>query len=191
MIGVGGMNKKEASRFFTVFLMGLFIIIASAWCLAQMASAVNGAGYGEASGFSAPDADTSDGSSDGQVDLENLGDNLLQRVEFETDLSKIDDSVARGLVEVSNDSKLLLYMGSGSCSDQVILVASPDEKTAESDRGIVEQYLKDARKSFDAYIPKQAKKISDALIITSGCYIAVCVTDDAQNAKEMVLAAFE
>ena len=47
------------------------------------------------------------------------------------------------------------------------------------------------RKSFESYIPEQAKKISDALIIRSGCYIAVCVTTDTDTAKEIILAAFK
>lgn len=49
-------------------------------------------------------------------------------------------------------------MGSGNYSDELVLVTASNESNAESDQEIIEQYLKDMRKSFESYIPEQAKK---------------------------------
>lgn len=185
------MDKKIASRFFTTFLMALFVIVVSIWALVQSVSYIREGGNLINSGQSFAGSSGKDAAGSNQVDMENLGGNILSRVTFETELQQLDDSVARGLVEVADDSKLQLYMGSGNYSDEVILVTASSEKKAKDDQEIVEQYLKDMRKSFEAYIPEQAKKISDALIMRSGCYLAVCVTDDIDNAKEVILAAFE
>ncbi len=188
---MGKTEKKAASRFLTVFLMALFVAIISVWALIQTISyARNGNSAPETLNNTAkvPKNDIEEIS---QVDMENLGENILSRVQFETELQQLEDSLARGLVGVADDSKLQLYMGSGNYSDELVLVTASNESNAESDQEIIEQYLKDMRKSFESYIPEQAKKISDALIIRSGCYIAVCVTTDTDTAKEIILAAFK
>ncbi len=82
-------------------------------------------------------------------------------------------------------------MGNGNYSDELILITASNKENAEADQEAVTQYLKDIRKSFSAYIPEQAKKISDAFNMRSGCYVVVCVTSDIDTAKEIILAAFE
>ena len=126
-----------------------------------------------------------------QVDMDKLGKDILSKVKFETELQQIDKTVAEGLLKVSDGSKLQLYMGNGNYSDELILITAKDKKSAEADQETAVQYLKDMRKSFEAYIPEQAKKISDAFNMRSGCYVVVCVTNDIDTAKEVILKAFE
>ena len=125
------------------------------------------------------------------VDMEQLAQEIIKGVSFETELSVIDNAVAEGMVELSQQSKMVLYMGSGSYSDELLLITSPDETAAEKDQDAVEEHLKDMRTSFESYIPEQAKKISDAVIIRSGCYVVACVTDDSENAKKIILSALD
>ena len=93
--------------------------------------------------------------------------------------------------KTEKESALNIYMGSGNFSDELIIVRSADEEKAEKDQKVVEDYLKDMRKSFEAYIPEQAKKISDAVIIRSGCYVTACVSGDSDNAKDVILSEFK
>lgn len=188
---MGKTEKKAASRFLTVFLMALFVAIISVWALIQTISYARNGNSAPVTLNNTAKVPKNDIEEISQVDMENLGENILSRVQFETELQQLEDSLARGLVGVADDSKLQLYMGSGNYSDELVLVTASNESNAESDQEIIEKYLKDMRKSFESYIPEQAKKISDALIIRSGCYIAVCVTTDTDTAKEIILAAFK
>lgn len=182
-------DKKNTGRFIILLLMALVILIITIWALFQSLS------YIKKPDSSINNQNTSNsnyntGNEIKQVDMDKLGKDILSQVKFETELKQIDETVARGLLEVSDSSKIQLYMGNGNYSDELVLITSADAKSAESDQTIVGQYLSDMKKSFDAYIPEQAKKIADALIQKNGCYTVVCITSDSDNASKIIEAAF-
>ena len=185
------MDKKYVSRFFAVFLMGLFVVVVSIWALAHSFLNIKNGRVLNQTVQGGNNSLSADSRENEIVDMDNLGDNVLSRVAFETEIELIDDAMARGLIRVDDTSELKLYMGSGNYSDLLILVKAASDDIAKSDQEIVEQYLMDMRESFEAYMPEQAKKISDAYIARSGCYLAVCVTNDIDNAEKVILAAFK
>lgn len=125
------------------------------------------------------------------VDIAELTDRLLQEVNYDTKLEMLDNSVASGMVTVQKKSKINLYMGEGTCSDELLVVTSSSEGTAKKDQKAIEQHLMEMKKSFEGYIPEQAAKIEDAVIVRCGCYVVACVTSDAERAKEIVVSAFQ
>lgn len=125
------------------------------------------------------------------VDIAQLIDKLLQDVKYDTDLEILDDSVASGMVTLQKKSKIKLYMGEGTCSDELLVVTATNEAMATKDQKAVEQHLMEMKKSFEGYIPEQAAKIEDAVIIRCGCYVVACVTSDAEKAKEIIVGAFQ
>lgn len=208
-------GRKAKSRSVILFLMLLLTLIIAVWAFIQSVSSVNKepqdagtvvnknttsngdgsragsqAGTGNGSGTSGSDS-SQDNTAGEQVDMEQLAEDILSKVKFETELKQIDETVARGLIEISEDSEILLYMGNGNYSDELLLITSPDTENASTDMETAIQYFKDMRKSFEAYIPEQAKKISDAVAMGSGCYIAFCVTNDTGTAREIIHDAFE
>lgn len=173
-------DKKKTGRVIILIIMALAIFAISVWALLQSLSYIK-----ETDVPKNLDTFTS------HIDIDKLGTDILSKVQFETELKQIDEAVARNLLEISDSSTLQLYMGNGNYSDQLILIISSDNKEALSDQTVLEQYLSDTKKSFDAYIPEQAKKISDAVIKKSGCYTVACVTSDTDTAKEVIKNAFE
>lgn len=125
------------------------------------------------------------------VDIDRLTDQLLNDIKYDTQLEELDESVATGMLALQSDSEVVLYMGDGTCSDQVIIVTSTSEDAATKDQEAVEQHLLDMKKSFEDYIPDQAAKIEDAVIIRCGCYVVACVTDSAEDAKDIIVKAFQ
>lgn len=125
------------------------------------------------------------------VDIAQLINQMLQEVKYDTDLEILDDSVASGMVTLQQKSKIKLYMGEGTCSDELLVVTATSENAAAKDQKAVEQHLMEMKKSFEGYIPEQAAKIEDAVIIRCGCYVVACVTSDAEKAKEIVVQAFQ
>lgn len=103
----------------------------------------------------------------------------------------MDDSVVEGIVSLQKDSKAALYMGEGTYSDEVLVVTASSEEKAKKDQGAVEQHLKEMKHSFEDYIPKQADKIENAVIIRCGKYVVACVTDDYETAQNKIVDAFE
>lgn len=195
----GKPSNKTNARFIILIVMLLIITAITAWAAVKSVSGINNNNIDipvtdnnkNTIPLSTPLNTATATTAPLQVDMDKLGREILSKVQFETELNELDETVAEGLIEISADSKLKLFMGNGNYSDELILITASDKENAEADQEAVTQYLKDMRKSFSAYIPEQAKKISDAFNMRSGCYVVVCVTSDIDTAKEIILAAFE
>lgn len=183
-------EKKATGRFLIVFIMALFTSAVFIWAIGGLIGNLNKKSpmQGESNDDIISDKTISEVN---KIDSEKLAENILYKVKFDTELKRIDSSVAEGMIKTDKESELNIYMGSGNFSDELIIVRSADEEKAEKDQKVVEDYLKDMRKSFEAYIPEQAKKISDAVIIRSGCYVTACVSVDSDNAKDVILSEFK
>ncbi len=126
-----------------------------------------------------------------QVDIQELTNQLLNDVEYETTLELMDSSLADGMVNIEKDSKMELYMGEGTCADELLVVKAGSEESAEKNQTAVEEHLKDMKQSFEDYIPEQADKIGRAVIIRCGVYVVACVTADRERAQDLIVEAFQ
>lgn len=178
-------EKKDNRRFLATAVMAVFVILVSGWGGLMQVSQLEGESSPRESAV--PQA-TASGNT---VDIEALTKHLLEETEFDTKLERLEDSVAEGMVETEKGSKLELYMGSGTSSDELVVITAPDETAAENNQKAVETHFKEMKKSFEDYIPEQAKKIENAVIIRCGCYVVACVTKDADTAREMIVGAFQ
>lgn len=125
------------------------------------------------------------------VDIQALTNALLQEIEYETELKLIDSSLADGMLRLSKNAKMELYMGEGTSADELLVICSGSAEDAKKDQAAVETHLKEMKQSFEDYIPEQADKITQAVIIRCGCYVIACVTSDAEQAQEMIVEAFQ
>lgn len=125
------------------------------------------------------------------VDIQALTDALLNEIEYETKLKLIDESLASGMLNLSKNAEMELYMGEGTYADELLVIRSGSAEDAKKDQTAVETHLKEMKQSFEDYIPEQADKITQAVIIRCGCYVIACVTLDAEQAQEMIVEAFQ
>ena len=182
------MNQKTNNRMQMLTAMAIFIAAVFIWGIVQW----------QATGVKEPAVQKAlatqkkvNNVSDKKVNIEALTKILLQDIKYETKLNLMDDSVVEGIVSLQKDSKAALYMGEGTYSDEVLVVTASSEEKAKKDQGAVEQHLKEMKHSFEDYIPKQADKIENAVIIRCGKYFIACVTDDYETAQNKIVDAFE
>ena len=53
------------------------------------------------------------------------------------------------------------------------------------------KHFEDMKKSFEDYLPNEAKKIDKAVIIRCGSYLIACVTSDYEKAKDVITKAIK
>lgn len=128
---------------------------------------------------------------DKKLDENALITNLLKTVAFETELKKLDDSVAGGMIATEEGTKLQVYMGNGSYADEIIVMTAENEKAAQTNQENAKTHLDEMETMFRDYIPKEAKKIENAVRVRCGCYVIVCVTSDTDTAKKVIDAAID
>lgn len=125
------------------------------------------------------------------VDIGELTERLLNEVEYETTLELMDSALSSDMVDIADNSVMELYMGEGTSADELLVIRSVSEADAKQDQSAVEEYLKEMKKSFENYLPEQADKVGQAVIVRCGCYVLACVSSDAKHAQDMIVEAFQ
>ena len=95
------------------------------------------------------------------------------------------------MVDIADNSVMELYIGEGTSADELLVIQSMSEADAKQDQSAVEDHLKEMKKSFENYLPEQADKVGQAVIVRCGCYVLACVSSDAKHAQDMIVEAFQ
>ena len=204
--GVGQKTQAAAMeryRFPIVAAMCVFVLIVMVWSFAQTVKGIN-LGNDNTTNMTdviEPEKDTQDDEGQAEsteqpkedkvksgkdIDMEALAKKLIKEVGFEKKLTKIDDSVASGMVAVADGTELKIYMGNGSSADELILMKAGSESAAKDNMKSAEAHLKEVQESMEGYLPEQAKKIDSAVKVQSGPYVFICVTSDTDKAKKIM-----
>lgn len=123
--------------------------------------------------------------------IEEVQEALLADVKYDTKLTELDESVAKGMVSLQEKSKISLFVGEGTCADELIIIVAENQEDAKKDQEAVETHLAQMRSSFQDYIPEQAAKVDQAMIVRYDNYVIACVSSDVLTAKNIIVEAFD
>lgn len=180
-------GKKEKEQFYFVFALAVIVLVISIWAFVQ--------------GIHAPVQDIVQKDMSGKevkqdqekktdatvVDTKVLADAVLSEISFETELVLLDDTVAESMITTADENtKIELYMGEGTCSDELLIVTASDEDSVKAEVESVQKHLTDMQQSFQDYLPKEAKKIDDAVILQTKNYIIACISSDKEKTKKVI-----
>lgn len=155
-------NRRGVFRFFLVLLL------TAAMCLAT--------GCGDKKGW--------------YIDEVKLVNDLIDQIKFDCPLYQVSEEKTGDFLSIDGAQKQILYMGSGAYSDSFGIFTVESEETAESALENVNSYLSDLQNSFQDYIPEEAEKIENAVVIQKGKYVVFCVTGDYEKAAELIESSF-
>lgn len=179
-------QRQENIRFFVLAGMAILMLVLMILCtVLSIRNAGNGVQviYPESQGEVSLDNGENAGK---EIDADALAKKILDSVAFDVALEKLDDSVAEGMIQTTDGTKLQIYMGNGTNADELVIMTAVSEKNAETNQEYVEEHLKEMKKQFELYIPEQVKKIDNAVKIRTGCYVVVCITSDTETAKRTI-----
>lgn len=181
--------EKDKRSFYILLACGVIMLAVSVWAfrmetgMSRTASAdVEDKGFH--AGETQKDTETK---STQKLDTDAFAETVLKKVAFDTKLEKMDSSVAQSMISTAaDDTKTQLYMGEGTSADELLIVTVKDESRMEQEIENVQKHLTDMQQSFQDYLPKEAKKINDAVILQSGRYIVACVSGDKDKAADVI-----
>lgn len=187
-------TKKYDDRFRVVVAMGLFILFVFIWSSCVSIVGVRAAKDNGKGSKTAETEKKGSGEKDDEkkeITPDALGELLLEGVDFSAKLTKATDSMASNLVIVSDNSKLQIYMASGSYADEIIIIKAADNEAAENDKAAVEQHIRDKRSEFEKYKADEVKKLDNAYIVCKDSYVISCVSNNAEQAEKIVMEALK
>lgn len=179
-------EKQASYRFYACILMAVFVIFVMGWGICQLVRAIN---TGEEQKILVqPGEQVVDNSANAgkTIDVDKLVDTVLDSVDFEAELNLLDDSVASGMIETAEGTDLRVYMGNGTYADELVVMTALSEKDAQQNQKNAEAHLAEMQKQFNDYLPREAKKIDNAIQVRCGCYVVICVTNDTETASKKI-----
>ena len=117
------------------------------------------------------------------VDVDQLADELLEQVDFEDELTELDDSMVAALYGIEDAEEQRVYLSSGATAEEVAVFRFATEEAAQAGMGTLNQRLESRKADFANYMPDEAARLENAVLEQSGCYVALCVSagDEARQ----------
>lgn len=180
---------KEKKQLYVLLVCGVLALAVSIWAfrMEKYTGTMMPAEIEDRSFDSGQDMGDQTKQADSTLDTKKLAGTVINKVNFDTKLEKMDDSVAQSMITTSSeDTGIELYMGEGTSADELLIVTVEDEGQMDQEIENVQKHLTDMQQSFQDYLPKEAKKIDDAVILQSGKYIVACVSGDKDTAGSVI-----
>lgn len=117
------------------------------------------------------------------VDVDQLADELLEQVDFEDELTELDDSMVAALYGIEDAEEQRVYLSSGATAEEVAVFRFATEEAAQAGMETLNQRLESRKADFANYMPDEATRLENAVLERSGCYVALCVSagDEARQ----------
>lgn len=127
------------------------------------------------------------------VDLDDAAAALLKDVSFEDELTQAKTDMALLLYGLTQDevAQAVVYVGTGAFADEFSLWKATSADAAASIEKKVQARVDALKESYADYKPQEVPKLESPVVITSGNYVALCVSPDAETAEKTLKEFFK
>lgn len=119
------------------------------------------------------------------IDISKLAEDIMQNAKFEDEMNEIDTDTAKVLYGIENMVAQKVYVSSGATAEEVAIFEFNNKEDAEDAVEKVNTRISDQKESFENYVPKEIKKLDNAIVIQKGKYIITCISDD-ENVQSLI-----
>lgn len=120
------------------------------------------------------------------VDTAALASSLLNDISYDEQLVQLDKEDITNYIDLEDNVEVQMYMSSGSTAEEVAVFTAKDKEGARRQKENVQSFLDDQRDSFSSYIPQEAKRIEDAVLVAEGNYVILCVSGHSEEAQVII-----
>lgn len=131
------------------------------------------------------------GPTEKSVDINALAEELLSKATFGEELTKVDSSVALGLYAAPEGSEAVAYVGTGATAEELAVFNCGSAEAADTLVDSLEQRNQTRIEQYSSYNPAEVPKLENAVILSGGQYVVLCVATDASGARSAAEAALK
>lgn len=121
-----------------------------------------------------------------KIDIKEFANDIIENVDFEDELNVIDEKTVTMMYDIDNALNEVVYMGSGATAEEFAIFEFEDRQGSKEALEKAKVRIEDQKLSFKDYMPKEMKKLDNAILINKGNYLIVCVTDDQEGAEKIL-----
>lgn len=123
------------------------------------------------------------------IDINALGQQLLDAATFGETLSALDSAVALGLYSAPDGASVAAWAGSGATAEELAVFDAGSAENAEALVSSLEQRNQTRINDYSSYNPAEVPKLENAVILSGGQYVVLIVASDASAAKTIAADA--
>lgn len=117
------------------------------------------------------------------IDINTLVEDIMQNVKFEDELNKVDSETVAKLYDINNTVSQEVYMSSGATAEETAIFEFKDKDECKRALEKVNKRISEQKQNFKEYMPKEMKKLENAIIKNKSKYLIVCITDNIENVE--------
>ena len=124
-----------------------------------------------------------------EIDINGLGQQLVEAAEFGEPMNALDGDVALGLYAAPEGASVAAWAGTGATAEEVAVFDAGSAENAAALKSGLEQRNQSRIELYAGYNPAEVPKLEDAVILTGGPYVVLIVAADASAAKAIAADA--
>lgn len=119
-----------------------------------------------------------------ELNIDELGEELYSVGTFGEELYALDESVAQGLYGTDADTRCWVRAGTGATAEELAVFETKDADAAAALVQKLEARNADRIESYSSYIPEEVPKLENAVILSGGRYVVLCVAEGSSAVRE-------
>ena len=92
------------------------------------------------------------------IDINELSKDIIENIEFEDELNKVDNETASKLYDINNFTSQSVYMSSGATSEEIAIFEFEDKEACKVALEKANKRIEEQKQNFKDYMPKEMKK---------------------------------
>lgn len=127
------------------------------------------------------------------IDVPGLAEKLLTEVTYKDELSEIDLETA-GMIyslEAAGIEEGRVYVSSGATAEEIAVFRCKTDDDAKLVKTALEDRVTEQKESFQDYVPEELDKLNKSVIMVSGKYAVLSISDEDSKAKDIINEAFK
>ena len=127
------------------------------------------------------------------VDVEALGEQLYQELEFRDRLEEIEPSVVYALLGIDKNNVVAQknYFSSGATAEEIIVFQSAGKDEHRALLQALESRIEAQKEVYASYAPEEVSFLKAAVLEEKGSYLVYCVAADGDAAKKLISGALQ
>lgn len=122
------------------------------------------------------------------MNVSELSDRLRNEITYQDDISKVDLDTAAMFFNLSDiDIKeASIYESSGWTAEEIAVFECGSAADADKAKAMLETRIEEQKTNYVDYVPEEMDKLNAAVIVESGNFVVLSVSNEADKAKSII-----
>lgn len=123
-----------------------------------------------------------------QISVKNLAKELKTEISYQDELSTLDKDVAIELYQLDGVEleDCIVYVSTGATAEEIAVISVKSAADVSKVEKAFKERVKEQKNSFKNYVPKELKKLNEAVIKQEGNVVILSISNEDEKAETLI-----